>query len=149
MYFLKTNNIYGYIVTPVVTEVLYNHHFSSCPLTAILNHTLQHILHCNHISYMYAQTFFPNSLLTNDVPTYVQSYIHITYLSVISWIPNSFTIYLSQLSLHVQTVSFTSRNSICTDVLTRFFTFYFLKGLKQIYLSTHYYVSQYRTFFNK
>ena len=81
LYFLKTNNIYGYLVTPVVTDALYDHQFSAHTPTIVLCHTIQHLLHFTHTSPLYAKTSFQNSLPKSDVPKYVQSYIHIKYLS--------------------------------------------------------------------
>ena len=69
--FLNINNVYEYIMAPVMMEVFYDHHFYACPLNTILRHKLQHLLHFIHSSPTYAQTFFINSLLQNDVPTSV------------------------------------------------------------------------------
>ena len=79
--FLKTNNVYGYIMTPSDMESLCDNHFSTRPLPTVLRHTLQHILHFIHTSPTYAQTSFWKILLSYDVPTSVQSYIHITPFS--------------------------------------------------------------------
>ena len=79
----------GYIITPVVTYALYDHRFYSRSPIAILHHTLQHILHFTHTSHTYAQNSFQNCLPKNDLPTYVLFYMNITFLSHISWIPNS------------------------------------------------------------
>ena len=118
---------------------LYYHHFPSRPPTTILRHTLQRLLHFTHPSITYAQNYFRNSLPKNGVSTSVQSYIHITYLSHISLIPNSFT--LSHLTQCVKTMPFTAHNSIHAYPLVGILTF-FSKGVKQISSSTLTHVSR-------
>ena len=102
------------------------------PFDYVQRHALQHKLHVSHITPMYAQTYFQNSLLINGVPTYIWSYIHITPLSCIYWIPNFFPLSHTILTLSVWTLSFTEHASICTNKIARFFMFYFQKGLKKI-----------------
>ena len=70
----KTCTVYGFLMTPVVTEALYNHHFSDCHLTKILRHTFQHLLYSMHTSPTYMQTSLWNCLMKKDV-----FYIHIMF----------------------------------------------------------------------
>ena len=85
LYFLNTNNVSGYIMTPVITSAFYDHHLSYHTLTAVLCHTLQHILHFTHPSPTYTQTSFINSLLKNDVPPFLSN-VNPTYQFLISCI---------------------------------------------------------------
>ena len=124
LYFLKTNNFSGYIMTRVITEAIYNHHFSARSLNIILLHTLKHLLHFTHPFLTYAQTSFRNSLSQNDVPKSVRSNVHITSFSCISCIPNSFTLSLKHLTTYVQTISLTANPVIITCTLARIFTFF-------------------------
>ena len=75
--FMNTNNISGYIMTPVITEAFYNHHFSACPITTVLRHTLQHLLYFTHPPPTYAKKSFRNSLPQNDIHPSVRSNVHI------------------------------------------------------------------------
>ena len=144
--FLKTNNVSGYLMTTVVTEALYNHHFYARPETTILCHKFQHLLHFTHTPPNYAKNSFWKIILTYGVPTYIQSYIHIMSLSRSSRTTNSFAISLYRLTPHVKIASFTEHTSIHTFFLTCFFKFYFQKGLNQISASTLAQVLQYRPF---
>ena len=44
LYFLKTDNVSGYIMTPVITEALYDNHLSTYTTTTVMRHTIQHLL---------------------------------------------------------------------------------------------------------
>ena len=105
--FLKTNNISGYIMTPLMTEAFCDNNLSSHPLTTVPCHTLQHLLHFTHPSHTYANNSFKKSLPKNDLPTSVQSSVHIASLSRIYWIPNPFTLSICiSISLtHTHTIS--------------------------------------------
>ena len=146
MYFLKTDTVSGYLMTPVVTEALFYYHFSAHTTPTVLRNPLQHLLHFTQTSPMHAQTSFQSSLPKNDVPTYVWSYMHVTFLPLIYWIPNYFTLSLSRLTLCVKTVPLMSHTIIHTNALARFLTFSFQKGLKQISASTLTQSSRYRPF---
>ena len=119
---MKTNNVSGYIMTPVITDAIYDHHFSARPRTKVIRHTLQQLTPFIHPPPTYAQTSFQTSLLPNDVPTSVQSYVHIAYLSQISCITNYFNLSLSRLTPCVETVLFTAHASIHTYILAHIFT---------------------------
>ena len=145
LYFLKDHNVSGYLVVLVVAEALYDNYFSSRTQNTALCHTLQHLLQFTHTSTTYAQTSFRNSLLTNDIPTYVWSYIHIPYVSCIYSIPNYFTLSISLLNLLVQTLSFMAHSSIRTNIIvigssprwekiTSDYHNYLLKGLNLRYM---------------
>ena len=92
LYFVGTNNVSRYLVTPFFTEALYDYHLYTHPPNTVLRHTLQHLLKFTYLLPMYAEKSFQNSLPKNGIPTYVISYIHITSLSRISWIPDSFNL---------------------------------------------------------
>ena len=59
---MNTNNVSGYMVTPDIMEEFYDHHLSALPPTAVLHHTLQHIINFTHPLPTYAQNYFPKSL---------------------------------------------------------------------------------------
>ena len=84
LYFLNTNNVSGYIITPIITEEFCDHHLCSCTLTAVLCNTLQHILHFTQPPPTCMQTSFRKSLLQNEVPPFVQSNVHLTSYFCIS-----------------------------------------------------------------
>ena len=73
LYFLKTDNVSGYIITPIITDESYDNNLSACPPTTFLRHTLQHIFRFTQPSPTYAQTYFRNSLTQNYIPPSVQS----------------------------------------------------------------------------
>ena len=73
LYFLKTNNVSGYIMTPIMMEALYDHHLSARTTTTVLRHIFHPILYFNQTSPTYTLNSFRNSLLQNDVPPYIQS----------------------------------------------------------------------------
>ena len=104
-----------------------NHHFSARHPTTSQRHTLQHILHFNYTSHMYANKTFQNSLPKNNIPISVQSYVNIASLYQVYCIQISFTLSISRFTPHVKTVSFTAHSSIHTKSLARFFTFLFQK----------------------
>ena len=84
IYFLKTITFYGYLMTPFSKEALYNHHLFARPLTTVIHQTIKHLLHFTHASQLYATSLLRNSLPTNNIPSYAQSYICTAYLSRIS-----------------------------------------------------------------
>ena len=126
--FLNTNNVSGYIMNLVMTEVFYDHHFSARPPTTLLCYKLKRLLHLTKPSHMYAQSSFRKNLPQNYVPTTVQYNVQITFLSRIYLIPNSFTLSLSWINLRVKTISFTSHPSIHTCEIVCIFTFLLQKG---------------------
>ena len=115
--------LYPGTIFQLYDQKIFTHHTIS-----IQRHTLQDLPHFTHTSPIYTQTSFQNNHPKNDVPTSVQSYVHIAYLSCISLIPNSFTLSCACLTPRVQTVSFMAHASICTNIPARFFVFSFQKG---------------------
>ena len=136
IYFLKTNTVSGYLMTPVVKEALYDYYFYACPPNPIKLHTLQYIIHFTHTSPTYAWTSLQKSLPKNYAPTSVWSYINIESFSCIPLITNSITHYLSRLNQRVQKVSLMEHASIRTNVLASLFPFP-SKRVKKIWINTH------------
>ena len=90
----------------------------------------------------YMPTSFQIRLLTNNVPTYVLFSKRISFYPHIPGILNSFTVSLSHLTAHAQTVSLPKHPVIRTHALAHFFTI----GLMQISASIFTHVLRCRTF---
>ena len=95
LYFLKTNNVSGYIMVLVITEAFCDHHFFTHTLNTILHRTLQRLLHIPYPSPTYAQTPFRNILPQNYLPASIKLSIQLMTLSRISLITISLPLSLT------------------------------------------------------
>ena len=83
--FMKTNNVYGYIMNPVMTEELYGHNFSRRAATTVLRQKNQYILHSNHSLPTYMQNYFRN-IHPQKLRTYIRSIQHKCYVLVLHFL---------------------------------------------------------------
>ena len=144
--FLKTDNVSGYIIPPVMNEALYDNNFSVRPPSSVLRHTLQHILHSTQPSPSYAQTSFRNSLTQNDVPPSVQSKRK-SYVLVLYFLHYEFLNYLSLMSNPTFPNNILHITSWYTYMRNYKYIYIFVpKGLTQISKSTLTHISLYRPF---